>query len=159
MPKEKIVLFDWGNIVEDNITKPYVNMALKELLIKCGAIDVLNINNRLAKYPGVRDSKIPTIAKLEPWFLYIKEEFKLNCSYQEFINNYYLAMSKVPYLQNVIDFEYSLKEKCQIGILSNLIVLDHKLLSQEFDLNKFDHVFLSYELECRKPEPEIYQKV
>jgi glucose-1-phosphatase len=159
MQSDKIVLFDWGNIVVDNMTKPYSIMAFKEILLNGGATDVSNISSRLAKYPGVRDSKLPTISKLEPWFLYVKEEFKLDCTYQEFIDNYYLAYSKVPFFQDVIDFEYSLKDRCQIGLLSNLLVLDYQLLAEEFDLNKFDHIFLSYELECRKPEPIIYQKV
>ena len=159
MQKDKIILFDWGNIIEDNLTKPYVLMACAKTLAKCGAMDIKNIYARLDKYKGIKDSKIPTIEKLENWFNFLKEEFSLSCTYQEFINYYYLAWDEVPVFNDVVDFEYSLKGKCQIGILSNLNVLDYHKLVKDLDLTKFDHVFLSFEMEARKPEDDIYELV
>ena len=38
-------------------------------------------------------------------------------------------------------------------------MLDYERLTKEVDLTKFDKVYLSFELGCRKPNKEIYEYV
>lgn len=66
---------------------------------------------------------------------------------------------KVDFYKEVVEFIHSLKDKCYIGILSNLGYLDKKRINYQVDLNKFDYTWLSFELECRKPNPKIYEMV
>ena len=52
-----------------------------------------------------------------------------------------------------------MKEKCKIGILSNLSYLDKQRLDKQVNLKQFDYVWLSFELKCRKPDEKIYKIV
>ena len=54
---------------------------------------------------------------------------------------------------------HNIKNYCKIGILSNLTYLDKKRLDMQVDLEKFDYVWLSFEIEARKPNEKIYKFV
>lgn len=66
---------------------------------------------------------------------------------------------KVDYYKEVVEYAHSLKDKCKIGILSNLSYLDKERIDRQVNLNMFDYVWLSFDLKCRKPDEIIYEKV
>ncbi len=65
----------------------------------------------------------------------------------------------VNYLQDVVDYAHSLKNKCKIGVLSNIIKLDEERIDEQFKLKKFDYIWLSFMLNTRKPNNNIYEIV
>lgn len=166
MKKEntKIVIFDWGGVVErhkngeyncftarvDVINKLAKNKLDADLIIeKCNKCDY---NNETNKYI----SEINTKQEIQQWFKKQKEIFDLQCNYEEFYNVYQEEFDKVEYYKDVIKFAHSLKDKCKIGILSNLCSFDSPRIDKHYNLSKFDYVWLSFEMNCRKPNEEIY---
>ena len=89
----------------------------------------------------------------------MQKEFNLNKSFDEFIKLHKEITDKIDYYKDVSDYEKSLKDKCKIGIFSNLTIFDKERLDKQVDLSKYDYVFLSYEYGFQKPEIEIYKIV
>ena len=152
---EKLILFDWGNIVESNEIGYTLNMAFKE--------QYRDINNKvketIERNRKYKITSISTIEKLEEAYNEIKEELNLNASYNEFLNKYDYYLNKIDYYKDVRDYEISLKDRCSIGILSNLLIIDKDRLNRQVGLENYDYVFLSYEFGLRKPDIRIYEKV
>jgi HAD superfamily hydrolase (TIGR01509 family) len=122
----------------------------------CGYDGNDNIFTSLSKY---KLSSIPTIADFEDVYNQIANEYKFKTTYLEFIKLYKEIFDKIDYFKDVSAYEKSLKDKCYIGILSNLTVFDKERLNKQVDLSKYDYVFLSFEMNCKKPSREIYEKV
>ena len=68
-------------------------------------------------------------------------------------------LSTVKYYNDVVEFAHSLKDRCKIAILSNLTPFDKKRINDQYDLNKFDYVYLSFEIGLKKPNKDIYKYV
>lgn len=68
-------------------------------------------------------------------------------------------LKTVKYYKNVVEYAHSLKGKCKIAILSNLLPFDKKRINDQYDLSKFDYVYLSFEVGMQKPNKEIYEYV
>ena len=154
--RKKLILFDWGNIVESHTTGYTCRDAFNDLFIACGYVGSDNIFTSLGKY---KLSVIPTIADFEEVYNQIANDYNLNTTYGEFIHLYKKIFDKIDYYKDVAEYEKSLKDKCYIGILSNLTVFDKERLNKQVDLSKYDYVFLSFEMNCKKPEKVIYEKV
>ena len=152
MKKNKLILFDWGNIVESHKTGYTCYDAWRDLIDECGYTGEYD----LSKY---RLSAIPNLYQFEKVFNEMKEEFRLNVTFQEFIEKYHRIFNRIDYYPNVRDYELSLKDKCYVGILSNLLIFDKERLDNQVGLDNYDYVFLSFEMACRKPDKEIYEKV
>ena len=155
MKKNKLILFDWGNIVESYTTGYTIHDAFDDLFRECGYKDS-KVYSKLSKY---HLSEISSIEKFETTFIEMKKEFNLIGDFNNFINRYNYYFDKISYYKNVRDYEISLKDKCYIGILSNLTILDKTRLDKQVGLENYDYVFLSFELGIRKPNIEIYNKV
>ena len=153
--QNKLILFDWGNIVESHKTGYSCLKAWEKLFKKCGYNYDID-TEKLTKY---RLSAITDEESFEKVFYMIKKDFKLNVNYNEFIKYYYECFNNIEYYKNVKDYEISLKNKCYIGIFSNLLMFDKERLDKQVELINYDYVFLSFELGYRKPEIEIYKKV
>ena len=157
---EKIVIFDWGGVVESHKKGEYnIDVAIENLIKHFNPKETENIVERYYSRSielGVKD--IRNIND-ELWFEYLNEEFNLNCTPEEFYECYIKEFDKVEYYKNVVNFAHSLKDKCKIGILSNLGSLDKQRLDKQVNLKQFDYVWLSFELECRKPQEQIYKIV
>ncbi|MEE3343391.1 MAG: HAD family hydrolase [Bacilli bacterium] len=159
MKKNKLILFDWGNIVEvTSFTKnKYTcNDAFQDLFKACGYKGDKIIFKNLGSY---KISSIPNIKKFEKTFNEIKKEFNLNVDFKKFVELYNYYFDKIDYYKDVRDYEVSLKDKCYIGIFSNLTIFDKKRLDKQVGLNNYDYVFLSFELNDRKPSQQIYETV
>lgn len=156
MKKNKLILFDWGNIVESHKTGYNLTNAFTDLFKSLGCLDTSNLIPRLAIY---NFSTITSLASLEDTYTKIKKDFNLNGTFSEFLNNYQYYFNKIDYYKEVRDFEISLKNKCYIGIFSNLLILDKERLDKEVGLENYDYVFLSYEFGYRKPDLKLYNLV
>ena len=89
----------------------------------------------------------------------MKEDLGLTAPYAEFIRLYKDIFDRVDYYAEVADYEKSLKDRCRIGILSNLTVFARDRLDKQVNLSDYDYVFLSFEMECSKPSRTIFEKV
>lgn len=156
MKQNKLILFDWGNIVESHTTGYSCKKAWYDLFKACGYNGTDDIHSMLGKY---RLSAIKKQEEFEKVYYLMKEDFKLNTSFNEFIKNYYNYFDKIESYQEVRKYEVSLKDKCYIGILSNLTIYDKERIDRQLRLKDYDYVFLSFELGYRKPDIEIYEEV
>ena len=160
MNYNKIVIFDWGGIIESHREGEYnVDTAIENLIKQFNPTESKNIVERYYSRSvqfGVNDIRD---IKENKWFEQIKEEFSLKCTAQEFYDYYIKEFDNIEYYKDVVEYAHSLKEKCQIGILSNLGYLDKQRLDKQVELKKFDYVWLSFELKCRKPNEKIYKIV
>lgn len=160
----KIVICDWGGVVESHKNGEYncfnakvnvINRLAKNKLDSDSIIEECsrcNYNNETNKHIGETNSKY----EIQKWFNRQKERFDLQCGYEEFYNVYQEEFDKVEYYKDVVKFVHSLKDKCKIGILSNLCSIDKPRIDKHYNLSKFDYVWLSFEMNCRKPNEEIY---
>ena len=82
-----------------------------------------------------------------------------NIDLENFKRLYEEEMKSVKYYTEVVKYAHSLKDRCKIAILSNLMAFDKKRINDQYDLNKFDYVYLSFELGMRKPDKKIYEYV
>lgn len=154
--KNKLILFDWGNIVEAHTTGYNCYDAWDDLFYECGYRENETIFKRIGKY---KLSSIRTNEEFEKTYELMKEEFNFNTTYQEFVDIYKKVFSKIDYYIEVADYEKSLSNRCAIGILSNLTIFDKERLDKQVDLSKYDYVFLSFEMGKKKPNIEIYEEV
>lgn len=155
MKKNKLILFDWGNIVECHLTGYTLYDAFYDLFKELGYKN-RKIIQEINKY---NYTNTKTITELETKFYELKEHLNLKGDFPNFVNRYNYYCDKISYYKDVRDYEISLKDKCYIGILSNLDYLAKRRLNNQVGLDNYDYVFLSFELECNKPNPLIYKKV
>ncbi len=153
--KKKLILFDWGNIVEAHTTGYSCYDAFDDLFKECG-YQGTDLMKELKKY---RITRIKDDKEFKETYKLMKEELKLNKSYSEFSTLYKKIFSKIDYYKDVADYEVSLKDRCAIGIFSNLTIFDKERLEKQVDLPKYDYVLLSYEYGMRKPELELFEEV
>ena len=156
--EEKIVIFDWGGVIESHREGEYsLNTAITNF-IKHFNNDV-DENGLIEKYFDVCTNKMEQGGKEYSWFERIKYNFNLECTEEEFYKFYEEEFNRIEYYKEVVEYAHSLKNKCKIGILSNLGSVDKQRLNKQVDLSKFDYVWLSFELNCRKPREKIYEMV
>lgn len=164
--ENKIVIFDWGGVVESHKDGEYNCFSARVDIINNFIKNKLDENAILKKWDDCNydknDKCISEIYKekdLLEWFERIKKSFNLQCDYDEFYIIYQEKFDKVDFYKEVVEFAHSLKDKCKIAILSNLCSFDKSRIDKHYDLSKFDYVWLSFEMECKKPKEEIYIKV
>ncbi len=156
MKINKLILFDWGNIVEAHTTGYNCYDAFDNLFKRCGCVFEGRIFNQLGKY---KLSKIKDEEEFKNVFETMKKDLNLKVSFDEFKKIYYEEFDNIDYYQDVVDFEHSLKDKCYIGILSNLFIYDKDRLNRQVNLSMYDYVFLSFELGMKKPNRDIFEYV
>ena len=154
--KKKLILFDWGNIVESHTTGYTCYDAYNDLFYECGYKGEEIIFNVLGKY---KLSCIKTNEEFSKTYKLMAKEFNLNKTYDEFVKIYKRVFSRIDYYKEVADYEISLKDKCYIGILSDLNIFDKERLDKQVNLPLYDYVFLSYEMGLKKPGIEIFNAV
>ena len=157
MKKNKLIIFDWGEIVESHYENFGTSQAFNELFKVLGyKNEDIDIFKSLHKY---KLSSISSMEELEETYNEIKKEFDLEKDFAAFVDNYIKIMDKIYYYKDVVEFEHSLKDKCYIGILSNLVILDEKRINKQLNLSMYDYVFLSYKFGLKKPNKDIYEEV
>ena len=155
MKENKLILFDWGNIVESHTTGYSCPKAFDDLYKACGYTGENGIFELLSKY------KLSMRADEEFESIYdqMAKDFDFKVSYDYFKKVYKEIFDKIDYYPDVAEYERSLGTRCYIGILSNLTPFDKERLDKQVNLDKYDYSFLSFEMRCRKPDREIYEKI
>ena len=164
--KDKIVIFDWGGIVESH--KKGENNYFETIvrIIKSLNSDfnnkeeILKLWGRcLCDEKGVSISTLNNVKDFNKWYSRLKNTFNLKCDLVNFNRIYQKEFEKVDYYKDVVELEYNTKTKCKIGILSNLIFIDKERLDKQVDLSKYDYVWLSFEIGAVKPNNKVYEIV
>lgn len=164
MKNEKVVICDWGGVVESHrdvysvfqssidliklYTNEYSDEEILRIFSKCS-------HNKDGKEMGI----LGTLEDTYEWIDRINDKFKINVSYDQFIEDYKKTHDKIHSYQGVVEFIKSIKNNCKIAILSNLMLIDKERIDKHMGLSDFDYVFLSFEMGLRKPNDEIYLKV
>lgn len=160
---KKVVIFDWGGIVEshENNMADLLNARIRTIkrfnpsLSSQEALRLwTNITPRDKNAGTINDSE-----EIKEWLDLIKKNLKIHVSNEELVKAYEEEGTKIKYYKDVVSFAHSLKNRCEIAILSNLLPIDKKRINDQYDLRKFDHVYLSFELGLRKSDLLIYKYV
>lgn len=160
---DKIVIFDWGGIVESHEN----NM---EDLRKAKIRMIKKLNNNLSDEEilqrwtdktstGIQIGSSNKEEDLKDWVSLVQKSMNINITFEEFKKKYEEELSSVKYYKDVVEYAHSLKGRCKIAILSNLMPFDKKRIDDQYNLSKFDFVYLSFEVEMRKPNRDIYEYV
>ena len=163
--ENKIVIFDWGGIVESHRKGENNYFEIIINIIKLINPDI-NENKVISLWKkctydkhGRSISTCKRLKDVEKWFSRIKEAYNLECDFTTFCNIYKKEFYNVDYYKDMVKLENETKRRCKTGILSNLTFLDKERLNEQVDLNKFDYVWLSFELGEIKPNNKIYEIV
>lgn len=167
---KKVVLFDWGGVIDstdhDNsyTSKKVLIDALRHAYhfeLSCCSDD--EIWDRLYEYKYYElnkgfNSRTEFKQKLKEIFysMYPVTKPPEGCL-TEFIEYSLQHYKYVRYYQDIIDFIYSLKFKCEIGLMSDVDWLGTNRLTDQVDLNKFDYVLLSCEQNAIKYDGSLFE--
>lgn len=160
---DKVVIFDWGGVCESHEDNMHDLEKAKIRVIK-------KFNNKLTdeeilrrwtsrNSKGVLISVLNRREDIEDWFNLFKKNMDIFVSYEEFKKTYEEELSTVKYYKELVDYAHSLKGRCKIAILSNLMPLDRKRINDQYNLGMFDFVYLSYDMGIRKPDGRVYEYV
>lgn len=163
MNKNKLIVFDWGGVIdshraeESNVFSAIIRV-MKRMGCKLDNELIIQKYNNCA-YNRIHIGTINDSCQIKKWYQMIKSDFELSGTFDEFVSVYEEEYSKVYFYKEIIELINELQNKCQLGILSNLIYLDKSRLNSQVNLSRFDYVWLSFELGYIKPQPEIYKIV
>lgn len=154
---DKLILFDWGNIVSSHEVGYTVYDAWNELFKECGYVGTDDVYyNLVPKYDLERTNNLE---EYKEQFVKFKEVFGLNVEFDEYIEKQRKIFNKIYYYKETRDYEVSLKDRVHIGILSNLSMLDKWRLDRDVGLSNYEYVFLSFEMGLLKPDIRIFEEV
>ena len=158
--ESKLIIFDWGGVIEKHDKgENNLNTAITNLIThfnnEVDNTDLVKKYHRICSFKGIDKRVFGNRALVKE----LKKEFNIKCNTKQFYNYYIKEFDKIEYHKDVVEYAHSLKEKCKIAILSNLGALDKQRLDKQVNLKKFDYVWLSFELLCRKPHGKIYEIV
>ncbi len=159
----KVVIFDWGGIVESHeYDMKDLNDAKIRMIkrIDSSLSDEEILSKWINKTPdGVNIGTVSDLKEVKRYVEFLQKSLGINISYEDFVNLYEEEFKAVKYYKDVVDYAHSLKSRCKIAILSNLMYFDKKRINDQYDLSKFDYVYLSFEIGMRKPDEKIYKYV
>lgn len=147
----KIIIFDWGGVILKEYPEHYCDQdAIIETIKKFNNnltdndayqlyLDTLkDENNRIISIFNDYESKYK-------WYERIHNNGKLNTTYEEFINEFTYNYNKIDKYEEVVNYIYTLKDKTNLVLFSDLIFACFSALENTINLNIFDKIFLSYE--------------
>ena len=148
---DKIIIFDWGGVILKEYPEHYCDQdAIIETIKKFNNnltdndayqlyLDTLkDENNRIISIFNDYESKYK-------WYERIHNNGKLNTTYEEFINEFTYNYNKIDKYEEVVNYIYTLKDKTNLVLFSELIFACFSALENTINLNIFDKIFLSYE--------------
>ncbi len=159
----KVVIFDWGGVVESH-ENDMQDLKLAKIRMLRRFSDALSDEEILKGFTDVnsKGAKMGTSNNKEEiidWINLIQKNWKINVPIEDFILAYEEEGRKVKYYKDVVDFAHSLKGRCKLAILSNLLPIDKKRIDEQYDLSYFDKVYLSFEMGLSKPNKKVYDYV
>lgn len=162
---EKVVIFDWGGIVEshikgeNNYLKMIVNI-IKSLNTNISKDEIISLWKKCLYYENKKSiSACNNHKDIQKWFGKVKEIYNFKCDFKTFCDVYEKEFEHVDYYKDVVKLEHETKNKCKIGILSNLTLLDKPRINKQLNLSKYDYVWLSCDIGEIKPNDRIYKIV
>ena len=160
---DKVVIFDWGGVVEnhEDELKEFQDAKVRVIKRYNSNLTAEEIINRWSYKLSDNLSLEITNKKedIEHWVARLQKNMNIHISYEDFKKTYEEEFAKITYYKDVVEYTHSLKNKCKIAILSNLTLFDKKRINDQYDLNQFDYVYLSFEIGMRKPCRNIYEYV
>ena len=144
----KIIIFDWGGVILKEYPHHYCDQdAIKETIKKFnnGLTDDDAYSLYLDTLSDENDRIISIFDDYEnkyKWYERIKNKGNLNVSYEEFINEFINNYKKIDKYEEVVNYIYSLKDKVNIALLSDLIFVCFEALKKHIDLKVFSKVFI-----------------
>lgn len=160
---EKVVIFDWGGVVEshENDLQDLKNAKIRVIR---RFNNTLSDEDILAYWTdktsnGINVGTTNDDQEIKDWISLVQKNMNINVSYEEFKKAYEEELSLVKYYKDVVEYAHSLKNRCKIAILSNLLPFDYTRINDQYDLSKFDNVYLSFEIGIRKPDKKVYEYV
>jgi HAD superfamily hydrolase (TIGR01509 family) len=162
---EKVVVFDWGGVIMhkhpvDNNDRQAIVRTIKSFnpsLTDEEAWDVYF--ETLPDENGIYISRQDDEQSKVKWIERLNSKGNLNTTVEEFSQKFTEEYLKVDYYKDLVEYIYSLKEKCKIAIFSDLIYCCYPALDGQVDLSKFDYVWLSYIIHERKNSEKAFQIV
>ncbi len=167
MKQEKIVITDWGGVIENHSEEQYVfHYVLKRVIDQFSTKPIPSNYQEILKSAlaeqGIELERIGMTKDIKPYLDKMFEVFSIETSphiYTDFFDTYTQITSDMPYDRELVRYLISLKDRCKLGILSNLSVLDSGRQNRQLGWDHFDYKWLSYEMGYLKPQPEVYQIV
>ena len=162
---KKVVIFDWGGVimhkhpVENNDRQAIIRTikSFNPSLTDDEAWDVYS--KTLLDENGIYISRQDDELSKRKWVERINQTGNFDTTVEEFAKKFAEEHIKVGYYKELVDFIHSLKEKCKIGLFSDLIYCCEPALDRQVDLSQFDYVWLSYKTHLRKNTEEIFELV
>ncbi len=159
----KIVIFDWGGVVESHENNMEELMQIRVDTIK-RFNESLSREEILSRWTNITTKgnnagAVSDIKEIKEWLALIERNMEIDVPLAEFVSTYNEEGRKIKYYKDVVEYAHSIKEECQIAILSNLLPIDKDRIDYQYDLSKFNHVYLSFEIGLRKPDSKIYEHV
>ena len=147
----KIIIFDLGNVILNFDIKP-----ISERLSAISGRPAAEIHSFIFQTdlePMFDKGKISP----ESFFERIKSKFSLNIGFNEFVPIWGDIFKPVPGMEDLID---RLSKTHKLALLSNTNILHFEYARKRYPvIERFTTFHLSCRMGCRKPEPEIFQKV
>jgi len=168
MNKEKLVIFDWGGVIESHKDGEYsYKIIYKNILKRIGVKEIPKdflekIYSCNYDENGVHIFAEDNNDKLNEYIKRIYNAFNLNCSKEDIISfkQIYLdEFNKTYYYKDVSNIIKDISNYCYVGVLSNLILLDEYRIRRQIDFNDLDFIWLSFKMRMHKPKEEIFLKV
>lgn len=165
MNDNKIVIFDWGGIVESHREGEYNFFQVMTNIIKafCQKVEEREIKRGWYECrvdeEGIEIGTCNEIEQIEKWYKRLEKKFNFKSDFTTFLKIYKKEFEKIHFYRDVVELEHKTKEKCKIAILSNLLLIDKERIDAQVNLAKFDYVWLSFEMGVRKPNKKIYEMV
>lgn len=158
MKKKKLILFDWGNVIQNGVSKNKYNIddARKKV---CNDMKPLKYNELLEMF-CLDEFWSLNGERLEEFLVKKLSKVGSHCNFEDFKKSYLQNNENVPYFDETIKLiNYLLDNGYLVGLLSNISEFDVIQLKDHLDLNKFSYLFLSCYLGVQKPINDIYNIV
>lgn len=126
----KIVIFDWGGIVESHENDLYDLKEAQIRLIKRFNND-LSSNEILKRWTnkaqtGISIGDTNNEKDIKDWVSLLQKNMNINIPFNDFKKAYEEEFAKIKYYKDVVEYAHSLKNKCKIGIYLILLLLIRK---------------------------------
>lgn len=154
----RIILFDWANVLLDCYNGIYsIHDAQRDIAAH------LRPENAGEMVKIFSDDRFWTCcgAKLDS----LIEEYMVKCGCRHTVSQFkacYLGhYKKVPWFESTVNLAVQLADSgcVRTGILSTLCEMDLQLLKNKLPIDKFSHLFFSFQLGMQKPDAGIYRTV
>lgn len=161
----KVVIFDWGGVIMhkhpvDNNDKQAIIRTIKSFNSNLTDEEAWDVYAKtLIDENGIYISRQDDELSKQKWIDRINKAGNFNVSLEEFAERFIEEHLKVGYYKELVDFIHSLKDKCQIGLFSDLIFCCAPVLDKQVDLSQFDYIWLSFITHLRKNTEDAFKLV